>query len=113
MEPERIKRLFPNASQSTIDVNRLPSGAEPEQAVHNRAHGKVKGKTGHARRYAVSITSYRTRSTDPDNLVGKYFVDALRYSGLLHDDRAEDITYEISQKKVENKSQEKTLIVIL
>lgn len=112
MNEARIKILFPKASRSFLDANRDPSGAEPE---HGLGHGPLaapqaqKKDTG---KRAVRITSYRVRLLDPDNLVGKWHLDSLRYAGILSGDTAEDITYQISQKKVQKKVQEKTLIEI-
>lgn len=110
----KVKQLFPHGSESFFQINpdSLPQGAEPESPLQHRSNGKAKREKGNSIRYSVSIVAYRVRECDPDNLCGKYFVDALRYSGLLYNDRAEDITYQISQKKVENKKQEKTLVVI-
>ncbi len=105
-------KLFPHASVDFIEINtdRGSYRAKPESLVHDGADGKAKRKEKDPSRYVVSITAYRARLCDPDNLVGKYFVDALRYSGLIPDDREEDIIYTITQKKVSSKKEEKTLI---
>jgi Holliday junction resolvase RusA-like endonuclease len=107
-----IQQLFPRASKDTINLNRGASGPERQQAVRDRPHGKVKGEKKDPVGYSVRVTSYRSRLCDPDNLLPKYFIDALRYAGVLPDDRPEDIKeYSISQKKV-SKTEEKTLIEI-
>jgi hypothetical protein len=60
----------------------------------------------------VRITSFRRRLCDPDNLVGKYFLDCCRYAGLLRDDTAAEIDYRITQVKVKTKEEERTEIQI-
>ncbi len=109
---ENLKRLFPRGSKDFIDVNRRTHGPQPKPTIRDGADGKAARKEKDTGRYVVSITAYRARLCDPDNLVGKYFVDALRYAGLIPDDRAEDITYSIRQKKVPSKTQEKTLVCL-
>jgi hypothetical protein len=47
----------------------------------------------------VRITSFRRRLIDPDNLCAKYFLDCVRYSGLIEDDSARHITYQIAQEE--------------
>lgn len=73
---------------------------------------QVQGKAGNTGRVLVSITSFRRRLLDPDNLCGKWFLDCLRYCGLISDDRPEDISYFITQEKVKDKAQERTEIVV-
>lgn len=115
MTPAEVKRIAPNASKSTINANAdcKSQSPEPEHPVCDRPVGKAKRKKSDPSRDVVSITSYRVRAVDPDNLCGKYFVDSLRYAGVLHNDREEDIVYQISQKKVATKAQEKTLIQLV
>lgn len=60
----------------------------------------------------MCIVSYRQKLLDPDNLTVKYFVDSLRYSGIIPDDRQEDIHLTVSQKKVAHKVDEKTEITL-
>lgn len=60
------------------------------------------GEKGHSTRLHVRITSFRSRLIDPDNLCPKYFIDCLRYAGLIQNDTADDITLEISQKKAKH-----------
>ena len=50
---------------------------------------------------------------DPDNLCPKYFVDGLRYAGIIPDDTARDIVLHISQEKVDKKEEERTEITIV
>ncbi len=91
-----------------------PSDSIAQQALQYESLGAQEGEGGHAARCAVRIKSFRTRLLDPDNLIGgtKYFVDSLRYAGLIHDDREADITLSVSQEKVSHKKEEQTEIQI-
>lgn len=62
-------------------------------------------------RVRVRVVSFRSRLCDPDNLCPKYFVDCLRYAGLITDDTPELITLEVSQVKVK-RGEERTEIEI-
>ncbi len=86
--------------------------SEPEPFIRDDIPGTPRREAEDAGRVSVSITSYRRRLTDPDNLCGKYFLDLCRYSRLIRDDRQEDIDYKISQVKVRGKENEKTVIEI-
>lgn len=65
-----------------------------------------------AGRYAVVITSFRVRLADDDALIGKYFVDALRYAGLLASDEVGGLDYKVRQEKVAHFADERTEIEI-
>jgi hypothetical protein len=73
---------------------------------------KKKREERYPDRVRVSIVSFRTRLCDPDNLCPKYFVDCLRYAGLIRNDRLKDIILEVSQEKVRTREEERTEIVI-
>ncbi len=113
-----LKATFPNASRDFVELNAQASldarlqSADTKPALRNGTLAKKARKDKGAGKCAVSITSYRARSCDPDALVGKWILDSLRYAGCLFDDRPEDITYEISQKKTATKKEEKTLVTI-
>ena len=115
----QLRQILPRASKDTIALNAKdqhhgkPSSAKPKQPVRNRAMGKAERETTDSGRIRVSLTAYRARECDPDNLIGKYFVDCLRMSHLIPDDTEKDIVYQISQKKVEKKTQEKTLVEVI
>jgi Holliday junction resolvase RusA-like endonuclease len=91
---------------------RQASRAVAKQAVCDEPLAAQKGKAADAGRVSVRITSYRRRLTDPDNLIGKYFLDCCRYAGFLRDDSANDIGYEITQSKVKAAEDERTEIEI-
>lgn len=116
MTPDEIKSRFPNASAAFIAANsdtvRLPQSPKPKSAHEHEPLGAIPRAASNGQRYAVSITSFRTRLLDPDNLCGKYFVDCLRYAGLLPDDTACVMDYRICQEKTESKRGERTEITI-
>jgi hypothetical protein len=50
---------------------------------------------------------------DRDNLCGKFFLDSLRYAGLIEDDSEREIDFSIRQEKVETLNQERTEIELI
>jgi len=111
LTPQELIRVAPHETNHT-DIECLSSSPIPKQTVRYGALAKKKGKGGNSARSVVSITSCRVRLLDPDNLTPKYFIDSLRYAGIIHDDREADIIYQITQEKVEKKDQEKTIISV-
>ena len=83
-----------------------------EPIVRSGVLATQQGAKTNGTRFSISITSFRTRLCDPDNLCGKHFVDCLRYSGLIPDDTAAFVDYSIRQEKVAKKEDEKTEIII-
>lgn len=83
-----------------------------ERIVRDAPLEPVQRETYYPGRCAVSIVSYRRRLCDPDGLIGKWFLDAIRFAGLIREDDAGSITYTISQVKVRTKDEEGTEIVI-
>jgi hypothetical protein len=104
--------LTPDTAQISNENNREIQSAVAKRPVRNGPLAAAEGKAKGAGRIHVSITSYRSRLTDPDNLCAKATVDCLRYCGILKDDSAKDITYSISQEKT-SKENERTEIEIL
>lgn len=94
-------------------TRRAASGSKPEQAVRHESVAEEAREARHTDRVHVRVVSFRRRLIDPDNLCPKYFVDCARYAGFIKDDRAEDITLEVSQVKVKTKTEERTEIEIL
>lgn len=92
--------------------NRRPPNPNPEPSLRNGVLEKSEAEKGHPTKCVVRITSYRVRLADVDALCGKWHLDALRYAGAIEDDTEEKLVYQISQKKVSKKSEEKTLIEI-
>jgi len=81
---------------------------ESKSSVQHGAMGKDGGKKTNTGRVLVRIAIRRRRLVDPCNAGQKYLVDCLRYSGLLRDDREQDIALEIHQEKT--REEEETLI---
>lgn len=96
------------------DHNCAPPNPKPEQVVRHESLGTIPGKTINLERIRVRFISYRRRLLDPDDLCPKYFIDGLRYSGLLpHGDTETAIDYERpKQIKVKTKEEEQTVITI-
>jgi hypothetical protein len=110
-----ILRRYPNASAAFIRANVThgsPPGPEPKQAVRPRAHGKVQGTQEDSPRYSIRIIACRKRLIDPDNLCGKFFIDALRYAGVILEDTASVMDYSISQQKTQPGQEEYAIINI-
>jgi len=86
----------------------------PEPVVRKPAkienEGKERSPVGP--RLRVTITSYRCRLLDADNLCPKFLIDALRYKHLIPDDSPEHIVLEVRQQKVAHKPEEGTVVEI-
>ena len=65
-------------------------------------------------RVGITITSYRSRTCDPDGVSGKAAIDALVHCGVLRDDTAKEIAWVHypAPIKVKNSEEEKTVIEI-
>ena len=117
MNQEQLRKLFPNASHSFIAANVAvvgqAQGAEPECAVRHEPLGPDPGKAPDPGCCSIRVTSYRCRLLDPDNLCPKYFIDALRYCGVIPDDTAKDVTVATGQEKVATAAEEGTEIVLV
>jgi hypothetical protein len=94
-----------------LTVRGKAQSPEPECPVLDEPVAEEKRKAIDSSRVRVCIESRRTRLLDPDNLCAKYFIDSLRYAGLIPNDRAEDIELKVTQTKVK-KGQEETLVEI-
>ena len=104
--PERVRQ-----HNERIENRRAVSGAEPEPAVCDEPVAEAPRKEINPALVHVRIVSFRRSFCDPDNLCPKYFIDCLRYAGIIRDDRPQDITLEVRQQKV-SKEQERTEITI-
>ena len=116
MTRDEIRRLFPNASQSTFRANdqadcpRQNTVLEPNFRVESLAsHPPQKGAAG---RILIRMVSVRQRLCDPDNLSCKYLLDSLRYVGLIPGDEPEKIKLEVDQRRTEKGESEHTTIEI-
>lgn len=110
---ERRQNCARGISNSRPINNRCaPSSPVVEQAVRHASLEPMQRKTLYTGRVLVWIKSYRRRLCDEDGLVGKYFLDAIRYSNLVRDDSPAHVSYKISQEKVAKKEEERTEITI-
>lgn len=76
---------------------------KPQPIVRNEPVATEERERENTSRVHVRVTSFRVRLCDPDNLCPKYFIDCLRYAGLIRDDRPQDITLEVKQERVANR----------
>ncbi len=104
-----VRRLNPNL----FPTHGLAPVPKPQPAVRNGIPSAPPCETRFATRVLVRITSYRCQPCDPDNIVGKWMVDCLRYSRVIRNDRKEDIDYQIHQKKVSSRKEERTEIEVI
>ncbi len=95
--------------------HRAAGHPQPERAVPHEHLGAIPGEATHAPGIVVRITSYRARLLDFDNLAGgcKYLLDGCRYAGLIPDDNPAQITLQVSQSKVTEKTDERTEVEII
>lgn len=115
MTDEQFRELEKRVERNR-KAHRASPGPKPEQVVRHDSLGKSKGEESHASSIAPSIVvriiSKRKRLLDLDNLTGgtKYFIDGLRYAGLIPGDRPDQITLEVSQEKVAENERTEILI---
>ena len=101
-----------NRRMKKYEADRKTSSAQPEPAVRHDPLPAAPREKGNPARRRVSVTSYRRRLLDPDNLCPKYALDSLRYLGVLEDDTAKHIELLVRQEKVKTKEEERTEIEI-
>ena len=111
-----LKRRFPNASQATIARNASADSQapdpEPKRPLRDEPLAKSEGEKENPDRVRIRVISLRRRLIDPDNLCPKYHVDCLRYGGFIRNDTAHDVILEVSQRKVQSRADECTIIEI-
>jgi Holliday junction resolvase RusA-like endonuclease len=84
----------------------------PEPAARRGTLGTSEDQAQGTGRRVLRITVYRSRLLDPDNVVPKYEIDALRYAGIIADDSAAHVEVVTRQVKVGSKKEEGTEIII-
>jgi hypothetical protein len=104
----------PDGSYSRVasPVATQPCASEPQPAAGRGTLGASKDQTQGPGRRVLRITVYRSRLLDPDNVVPKYEIDALRYAGIIADDSAAHVEVVTRQVKVGSKKEEGTEIII-
>lgn len=91
---ERIQK------QVRDEDNHKAQSAVIERAIWHEPVAAPKRKAGDAGRVLVRVVSYRRRLIDADNLCPKYFIDCLRYAGIIRDDSPQFIEVATAQEKV-------------
>ena len=87
------------------------SRAEPQPVVRHEPVAAPPRKAGDTGRVRVCVVSYRARLCDPDNLCPKYFIDCLRYAGLITDDAPDCITLEVRQVRCRRHEQRTEILI--
>lgn len=128
MNLERLKQLFPKASESFLRANAdngqldwayksdyadgVPHPSELEPNPRDESVGAPEGASLDTAKRLVRVKSFRLRLLDERNIWDKYIVDSLVRAGLLRDDSPEFCKVEVEQVKVASKAEERTEIVI-
>ena len=101
---EKLARKLPisEATRRRNQTGGVPSGPKPQQAIRHEPLGSKQVKVEHPKRCKISVVSYRKKLLDPDNLCPKFFIDSLRYEGLIADDTAAHVVIEVRQEKVKD-----------
>jgi hypothetical protein len=115
VDERTFKRLFPNASRTTIKANVELRDPEPEPHDPPALDGTVEGKEERLGRVVVRITGYRVRPLDPDNFAGgcKGLLDGLRHAHLIRGDESWRIIFQTEQERVQTFGEERTEIEII
>lgn len=113
---EKLKRLFPYASQAFLEANPDPGLQDSES---ERLQGSSLGKTSQGtqksfQRTRVCITAFTVRPRDQDNLAGgcKALIDVMKNVNLILDDDPYSMELTVKQRHVDHFNQEKTLLTI-
>ena len=118
MKSDEYRQLLQNASKSTRWLNASAAvdcaGAitKLERAVGDATLGAAQVQATTRQRFFISVTAYRTRLLDEDNLCEKYHVDLCRYAGALPDDDPSQTKIEVRQIKAGKGEQERVEIEV-
>lgn len=107
-----MSKAFSSEWYEQYENRRQTSRAFPQPIVCHEPMAAKEREISHTKRLHVSVTSYRKRLCDADNLCPKYFIDCLRYCEAIKDDSAKHITLEVNQVKVNHYEDECTAIEI-
>lgn len=111
---QRIRSLFPRASQSFIDANAGLCAKKPEPTPRPALVNPASGKTKSDARIVLSYILHRVRLLDPDNAYGatKTITDCLCQIGLLPGDSEHEIEIKVTQEKVNHYEEQRTTLHI-
>jgi hypothetical protein len=114
MNEHQLRRLFPNASRSTIEANASLPPPEPQRDKTPALDKTTEGEAQSLGRVVVRFTQYRVQLLDDDNLAGsiKDLLDGVKHSHLIRDDSSKEIDLQVNQIKVQHHSDERTEIEI-
>ena len=109
---EQLRNLgYVERNGEWVKAGGAASGAEPEPVVRDEPVGSAAREARDAGRVRIGIISFRARLCDPDNLCPKYFIDCLRYAGLIADDTPECITLEVRQVRCRRVEQRTEILI--
>lgn len=121
MNEADLKRLFPNASASTLKRNlqsgvaRLhPDNAQPDKllSLERAAEREETGWHGPARRFEITFTVFALRPCDWDGWDCKRLQDWLVEAGIIPSDKWDTLSGRVLSKKVSKAIEERTEIEI-
>lgn len=94
--------LSTQKNHETDPISQSPrTDAKLECLAGDGALGEIEGKEEGSGRFLVRFVSVRKRLLDEDNLCEKWYLDCLRYTGIVRDDRPEEVKVITTQRKVE------------
>lgn len=117
MTRDELKRMFPNASASTIRANLRADDSKPSPAVMERREPdaprtKAPDDKRNATRFHVCVQSVRKRLLDEDRICEVSVVDCLRYAGIIPGDSPAQAHIETTQRKTAKGEAEHTEITV-
>lgn len=116
MNEYELRRLFPNASASTLKRNAkadgVAAGAEQEPNPGDEPVAKAPRARFNPGFRFVRVTSFRRQLIDERNLWDAYFVDALVRAGVLFNDTPKDCKVDVLQIQVNEEAEERTEICV-
>ena len=109
---EQLKDLgYVEREGQWVKAGGAASRAESQPAVRHEPVAASPREARDASRVRVCVVSFRARLCDPDNLCPKYFIDCLRYAGLIADDAPECITLEVQQVRCARHEQRTEVLI--
>lgn len=106
----KAKKSKPKTTKLCTTIPQSDLRQPLEQSPQVEALSPISG----AQRIRVIFTCFRSSLLDTDNKFGsvKYSLDALRYAGLINDDRESDIMLVVNQYKCKRDEQATTIDLI-
>ena len=109
---EQLRNLgYVERTGEWVKARGAASGAEPQPAVRHEPLAASPREARDPSCVRVRVVSFRARLCDPDNLCPKYFIDCLRYAGLIADDTPEYITLEVRQVRCRRREQRTEILI--